>query len=301
MESLNLSEEARTRILQNCLEAEKAPSPVRHRRRMTPVRFAAAAAIIALLTVTAGAVGLKLFNNPTIVDSREDIPVDIDGSTLSGVLIPLDTPASSLETIQEEWQQTYLHWDTDVLGQTVRPGSAFTETEQLSTEGDPLTRTLRNPEGGAVKHEYAAQDPQTLSTLPQTFTADFQALSKQYTPVPKTSLYVTEEDSDGSWVGEVFQTLYQGPSAGSWFTLNYRHDADRDFASQDFVTREDHTEAYTYTTASGLEFLITAYGDMVWASCGTQHSYLDFTAAFLTTEQMEAILDCAAVTLKGIG
>ena len=56
-------------------------------------------------------------------------------------------------------------------------------------------------------------------------------------------------------------------------------------------------EAYYYTTASGYEFLITADGDTVWADCTTAKTSVSLYGAYLTTRDLEQIVEHLSVSI----
>ena len=57
-------------------------------------------------------------------------------------------------------------------------------------------------------------------------------------------------------------------------------------------------EAYYYTTASGYEFLITADGDTVWADCTTAKTSVSLYGAYLTTSDLEQIVEHLALSIS---
>ena len=71
---IEMPEEMRARILKACqaehVTAEKSTRPQKTAGNL--VKIAAIAAVVSLLSVTAFAVGIHLFYNPTIVENRDD-------------------------------------------------------------------------------------------------------------------------------------------------------------------------------------------------------------------------------------
>ena len=51
------------------------------------------------------------------------------------------------------------------------------------------------------------------------------------------------------------------------------------------------------TTANGCEFLITADGDTVWASCTTVKTNVSLYGAYLTTRDLEQIVEHLSVSI----
>ena len=58
-----------------------------------------------------------------------------------------------------------------------------------------------------------------------------------------------------------------------------------------------YEEAYYYTTQSGYEFLITADSDHVWAECCTAHANVSLSGAYLTTAEVEQIVEHLALSI----
>ncbi len=337
VETITMPEEMKTRILRRCAEETERTAPaVPARRHPKPLRFAAAAAVAAVLTVTAGAVGVHFFRNPTIVDRHEDLPgyagpaiegVDLseqdesavsiviaDGqdasgnpltygeevSALGGVTIPLDQPAATLSQMRESRVMTTENWQ-DPTAQRHDWGLLWNEPEVLRGDGPLWERRFHGEEGGTLTEYLAPAAQELAAVLPRELTVNLDALCKSYSAADHTAFLQTIREADGTEGYRGLNILFEGPRSGSWLTLNYGGSPDFHYADNDFVTREDYDEAYTYTTAQGLEFLITAYGDMVWAECGLEHSHLSVTAGFISTAEMEDFLDCGAMTLREIG
>ena len=64
-----------------------------------------------------------------------------------------------------------------------------------------------------------------------------------------------------------------------------------------YIVDGSFEEAYYYTTASGCEFLITADGDTVWASCTTVKTNVSLYGAYLTTSDLEQIVEHLSVSI----
>ena len=56
--------------------------------------------------------------------------------------------------------------------------------------------------------------------------------------------------------------------------------------------------AYYYTSADGYEFLITMHNGRVWADCNTSHASISLYGAYLTTVEVEDILDNLSLTIN---
>ena len=64
-----------------------------------------------------------------------------------------------------------------------------------------------------------------------------------------------------------------------------------------YIVDGSFEEAYYYTTANGCEFLITADGDTVWASCTTVKTNVSLYGAYLTTRDLEQIVEHLSVSI----
>ena len=103
-------------------------------------------------------------------------------------------------------------------------------------------------------------------------------------------------DEDGGFVSEYFWAAYGANDGKGWFRLEIMHDTTWNL-SPDYIVDGTFEEAYYYTTASGYEFLITADGDTVWADCTTAKTSVSLYGAYLTTSDLEQIVEHLSVSI----
>ena len=113
--------------------------------------------------------------------------------------------------------------------------------------------------------------------------------------MPYANLYYAESDADGSLNGTVFIALYSAGENGGWVQVDCTTMYTRGMSGGDYILADTFDDVYTYTNAAGLEFIITVNGDSIDASCTTEHRDISVTAAYVTTADVEAALECIAV------
>ena len=165
----------------------------------------------------------------------------------------------------------------------------------IQAEGDLKSRIIY-ADNGAVKREYTAEDPCTLQDMISgDFQFDLAGLTADFETVPFANVLYNVTDKKDRYVGAHFAVLYA--KENGYFGMEYSHCVeDRNDAHNQFVAEDNHDKAYFYTTPQGVPFLIEAYGDCVWASCTTEHSHISLYGGYLSTDDVEAVLD--HITLK---
>lgn len=92
----------------------------------------------------------------------------------------------------------------------------------------------------------------------------------------------------------MFTALYAVGDGGGWLNTGCDTLYWNEYGLTDYVLGDTYDEIYYYTNPSGVEFLITARGDRVWAECTRAHESIGFYGAYITTADMEAAVDCIA-------
>ena len=299
MDSIKLSGETRERMLSN-LKTGAGLKP--RRKKLRADVLIAAAVITALLVTGAGAAYVRVFRNPEIVDSWEDMCTpppaysDSEPNSYSAIMGVDGYVPSTVEEKAATRRAKADTWDTDekIYG-SVSGSHEWTEFEVLVGDGDVLVRDVYATDGTA-KREYTAKDPALLpEQLDSGVKIDFARLEGAFDCVPYANLYYAESDADGSLNGTVFIALYSAGENGGWVQVDCTTMYTRGMSGGDYILADTFDDVYTYTNAAGLEFIITVNGDSIDASCTTEHRDVSVTAAYVTTADVEAALECIAV------
>ena len=65
-----------------------------------------------------------------------------------------------------------------------------------------------------------------------------------------------------------------------------------EWSGSSYIFEDDWDEAYVYKNANGLEFVITALDSRADVECTTAHTSIIITSYFMSTAELEAVLDC---------
>ena len=170
--------------------------------------------------------------------------------------------------------------------------------ELISDDPALCIRRITRDEDGAEKMQYMAEDPaDLLPVLTGTIRFDLTWLSENYQTVfPDDQAYIIR-DADGNLANEFFWASYGANDGKGWFRLEIMHDTTWNL-SPAYIVDGSFEEAYYYTTANGCEFLITADGDTVWASCTTVKTSVSLYGAYLTTRDLEQIVEHLALSIS---
>ena len=146
--------------------------------------------------------------------------------------------------------------------------------------------------------QYMAADPaDLLPVLTGKIRFDLTWLSENYKAVSLDDQAFIIRDEDGGFVSEYFWAAYGANDGKGWFRLEIMHDTTWNL-SPDYIVDGTFEEAYYYTTADGYEFLITADGDTVWADCTTAKTNVSLYGAYLTTSDLEQIVEHLALSIS---
>lgn len=299
---IEMPREMQARILKTCQAAlvttEKNTRPKKTAGKV--IKIAAIAAAVCLLSVTAFAVGIHLFYNPTIVEDRDDAfaqqadqAVDSGSESGVGILSPSSGTPPTLEEVTEAYTHKARGWTSeDTMGGAIRPGYQWVSMEVVEADG-PIRSRYVYAESGAVKTEYTAENPADLNAVESDYIhMDLSWLNEQYRYIPNANFFYTIEDKDGEYAGECFEALYAAGDESAWFTLCYGRDpGSSNEDANTYLVKGDYDAVYSYTTADGFEFVIQVYGDCSWAFCATKYSTISFYGGYMSQEEIENILD----------
>ena len=309
-DELKLPQESRERIrshLASC-RTQKEDIPMRKTTLKKRIPLLAAAIVIVMaLSLTAAATVADLFRNDIIVSSREDAFSDASGSGSSdapgavAITGPNGSPPSPLEEIAESGRFKSDDWETgERIGGGVLPDyTEWDSAEVLSSEPSLRIRRVSRADG-AEKMEYTAENPANLlDTLTGRVTFDLSWLASHYDYVPDANQAFVVTDAEGGYVSECFSALYAKPDGSGYVRLDVDNIAQADYWGQSYIVDGSYETAYYYTSSDGYEFLITMHNGRVWADCNTHHASISLYGAYLTSGEVEEILDSLSLSAGG--
>ena len=296
---LRLPQDSRERIraqLASC-QRQQEDIPMKKTLLKTRIPLIAAAVILAMaFTLTAGAVAVQFFRNDIIVNSQDEIPDPADHDAApSGVAVtePNGNPPFPLEQIIESRRFKSDGW---LSNETINGGivTEYFEWDQMEVlSDDPALRSRRvTREDGAEKLEYTAENPVSLvDTLTGRVTFDLSWIGEHYDYVPEANFSCVVSDKAGQYVGDFFTALYAKKDGSGYIDIDISNLAEADHWAQGYIVDGSYETAYYYTSADGYEFLIRMHNGNVWVDCFTRHATVSIYGAYLTSEEIEDILD----------
>ena len=267
-------------------------------------RLAVAAIIIAAaLTLTAAAAAVvHRFRNDIIVSSVSELPAQTeDTPTAVAVVTDSQSAAQTLDEILAEGPYiTAEEWETGekIGGTTSAQYGGWDTAELISSDPALSVRRITRETDGAETMQYMAEDPaDLLPVLTGKIRFDLTWLAEHYSVViPDDQAYIIR-DEDGAFVSEYFSAAYGANDGKGWVSLDMDYDTTRKGLGPSYIVNGTFDQAYYYTTQDGYEFLITASHDKVWASCYTDHAAVSLYGAYLTTRDLEQIVEHLSVSI----
>ena len=303
-DAVRLPEGSRARIrAQIASRAEEQEASMQNKPKKHLPRLAVAAIIIAAaltLTAAAAAVGHR-FRNDIIVSSVSELPAPTE-DTPTAVAEPASgrkAPKTLEERLADGPRFTMDEWRNGekIDGTISHLYTGWDHSELISDDPALCIRRITRTEDGAEKMQYMAEDPaDLLPVLTGKIRFDLTWLSENYKAVTLDDQAFIVRDEDGNPVSEYFWAAYGANDGKGWFRLEIMHDTTWNL-SPDYIVDGTFEEAYYYTTASGYEFLITADGDTVWADCTTAKTNVSLYGAYLTTSDLEQIVEHLSVSI----
>lgn len=303
-DSVCLSESSRTRIrAQIAFRAEEQEASMQNNSKKHLPRLAVAAIIIAAaLTLTAAAAAVvHRFRNDIIVTSVNELPEPTEDTPMAvAVVTDSQSAAQTLEDVLAEGPYiTAEEWKSgEKIGGTTSVQYGGWDTAELISSDPALSvRRITREADGAEKMQYMAENPANLlPMLSGMVRFDLAWLAEHYSVViPDDQAYIIR-DEDGAFVSEYFSAAYGANDGKGWVRLEIMYDSTWNL-SPAYIVDGSFKEAYYYTTASGCEFLITADSDTVWASCTTAKTNVSLYGAYLTTAEVEQIVEHLALSI----
>lgn len=304
-DTVRLPEGSRARIrAQIASRAEEQEASMQNKPKKHLPRLAVAAIIIAAaLTLTAAAAAVvHRFRNDIIVSSVSELPAPTE-DTPTAVAEPASgrkAPKTLEERLADGPRFTMDEWRNGekIDGTISHLYTGWDHSELISDDPALCIRRITRAEDGAEKMQYMAEDPaDLLPVLTGKIRFDLTWLAEHYSVViPDDQAYIIR-DEDGAFVSEYFWAAYGANDGKGWFRLEIMHDTTWNL-SPAYIMDGSFEEAYYYTTANGCEFLITADGDTVWASCTTAKTSVSLYGAYLTTRDLEQIVEHLALSIS---
>lgn len=305
VDAVRLPEGSRARIrAQIASRAEEQEASMQNKPKKHLPRLAVAAIIIAAaLTLTAAAAAVvHRFRNDIIVSSVSELPAPTeDTPTAVAVVTDSQSAAQTLDEILAEGPYiTAEEWETGekIGGTTSAQYGGWDTAELISSDPALSVRRITRETDGAEKMQYMAEDPaDLLPVLTGKIRFDLTWLAEHYSVViPDDQAYIIR-DEDGAFVSEYFSAAYGANDGKGWVSLDMDYDTTRKGLGPSYIVNGTFDQAYYYTTQDGYEFLITASHDKVWASCYTDHAAVSLYGAYLTTRDLEQIVEHLSVSI----
>ena len=303
-DSVCLSESSRTRIrAQIAFRAEEQEASMQNNSKKHLPRLAVAAIIIAAaLTLTAAAVAVvHRFRNDIIVTSVNELPEPTEDTPMAvAVVTDSQSAAQTLEDVLAEGPYiTAEEWKSGekIGGTTSAQYGGWDTAELISSDPALSVRRITRETDSAEKMQYMAEDPaDLLPVLTGKICFDLTWLAENYkTVIPDDQAFIIR-DADGNLANEFFWASYGANDGKGWVRLEIMYDTTWNL-SPAYIVDGSFEEAYYYTTASGCEFLITADSDTVWADCTTAKTSVSLYGAYLTTAEVEQIVEHLALSI----
>ena len=193
----------------------------------------------------------------------------------------------------EEWKS-----GEKIGGTTSVQYGGWDTAELISSDPALSVRRITREADGAEKMQYTAENPANLlPMLSGMVRFDLAWLAEHYSVViPDDQAYIIR-DEDGAFVSEYFSAAYGANDGKGWVSLDMDYDTTRKGLGPSYIVNGTLDQAYYYTTQDGYEFLITASHDEVWASCYTVHATVSLYSAYLTTAEVEQIVEHLALSI----
>lgn len=206
---------------------------------------------------------------------------------------------SSSASTGAQWGSTSSTDSVRAEGKNVnRKYSPEAENDRRKAAQFAVIQSSNAAEDAAEKMQYMAEDPATLlPELTGRIQFDLTWLSGHYDALPRDNQAYVIRDADGAFVSEFFWARYGAKDGKGWIALEAVYDGTHNWGAS-YIVDGIYEEAYYYTTQNGYEFLITADSGTVWANCTTDHASVSLYGAYLTTQDMEQIVEYMAVSMR---
>jgi len=298
-DSVRLPEGSRARIRAQIASHEEQEASIMKTRKHLPRLAVAAIIIAAALTLTAAAAAVvHQFRNNILVSDSSEIPEATDEIPMAVVVKDPTRDGEAPKTLEEMLAKAP-HITMDEWRNGEKIGNVWDASELIRGDAALCIRRITRAEDGAEKMQYMAENPaDLLPMLTGKLRFDLRWLSERYSVViPDDQAYIIR-DEDGAFVSEYFSAAYGANDGKGWVSLDVDYDTTRKGLGPSYIVNGTFDQAYYYTTQDGYEFLITASHDNVWASCYTDHATVSLYGAYLTTKDMEQIVEHLSLSIS---
>lgn len=298
-DAVRLPEEARARIrAQIASHGEKQEVSVMKTKKHLPRLAVAAILIAAVLTLTAAAAAVvHQFRNNILVSDSSEIP-EPQGDMPVAVVVKDPTRDGEAPKTLEEMLAEEPHITMDEWRSGEKIGNVWDTSELISDDAALCIRRITRAEDGAEMMQYMAEDPaDLLPMLTGKLRFDLRWLSEHYSVIIPDNEANVIRDADGQFVSEFFWASYGVEGGPGWVRLEMDYDTTHDL-SPAYLVDGTFDEAYYYTTSNGYEFLITSLDGSVSASCTTARAHISISGAYLTTKDMEQIVEHLSLSIS---
>ena len=264
------------------------------------------AAVLCLLTATAAGAWVIRSMNPVIVHNEKELQAALEAQssgsgeeTAVGAVAP-NAEQPPLETFLHDAAALTEHWTEDAMlgGNTVHSRQDWRLTRCVTSDG-PLWERRAESREGWQKRQFAAEEPERLNEAePGTVTAELPGELPGLMPVPWGSRLELLRNADEGLEG-VFSMVAYSDMTERYFQMEYAYEAEAVDWSSGFVPAGAYDDALTYTAPDGREFVITVYGDRVWAECVTAHETYFAYAIGLSAEEVQGLVSGCRFTVAG--
>lgn len=292
-DAVRLPDSSRTRIrAQITSHREEQEASIMKTKKHLP-RLAVALIVVLALSLTAVA-AVYVFRNTVLVSDKSAIP-EPEGDTPVTVSFPNGDAPHLLEDVTEALRITADEWKN---GEKIGGGGSGWDSAEILSSDAALSIRRITREDGAEKMEYMAENPDDLIPfLSDKFTLDLMWMNENYRLVPETGIVYVVRDPNGAFVENHFSALYGAADGKGYISFELRYNTEWENGSQSYAVDSSYEEAYYYTTQSGCEFLITADSGHVWAECCTTHANVELHGAYLTTAEVEQIVEHLSLSI----
>lgn len=255
-----------------------------------------AAVVIAMtLTLAAAATVVHQLQNDIIVSSKDQIPGGV------GIVMPNGNSPTTLDEMIKKQCFKSDDWSTGdmINGGVIHEYFRWDFVEVLSNDPALRIRSVGRADG-AKKMEYTAENPNNLlDTLTNCVTFDLSWMNDHYDYIPDANLSFVVTDTDGNYVSQIFEALYAKTDDSGYVRIKIANAAQENYQAPNYIIDGSYENAYCYTDSSGHEFLIRMHNGIVWADYITNHTSVSLYGAYLTSDEVEDIIDNLSLASDG--
>lgn len=297
-DSIRLPESSRARIrAQIASHEEEQEASIMKTRKHLPRLAVVAILIAAVLTLTAAAAAVvHQFRNNILISDLSEIPEATDEVPMAVAVVEPSADRKAAPTLEEELAKEP-HITMEEWRNGERIGNVWDTSELISDDPALCIRRITRTSDGAEKMQYMAENPaDLLPMLTGKIQFDLSWLAGHYSVIIPDNEACIIRDADGQFVSEYFWASYGVEGGPGWVNLDIDYDTTHNL-SPAYLLEDMLDEAYYYTTSNGYEFLITSLDGSASASCTTAQASIRISGAYLTTDDMEQIVEHLSLSI----